>query len=36
MQAAGITRLFLVGDFELLDDPEIEDRGCPEVCVNGH
>ena len=26
MQAAGITRLFLVGDFELLDDPEIEDR----------
>jgi putative NADH-flavin reductase len=26
MQAAGIERLFLVGDFELLDDPEIEDR----------
>jgi putative NADH-flavin reductase len=26
MQAAGIARLFLVGDFELLDDPEIEDR----------
>ncbi|TPG81861.1 NAD(P)-dependent oxidoreductase [Pseudomonas arsenicoxydans] len=26
MQAAGISRLFLVGDFELLDDPEIEDR----------
>ncbi len=26
MQAAGIVRLFVVGDFELLDDPEIEDR----------
>ncbi|MHC8404932.1 MULTISPECIES: NAD(P)-dependent oxidoreductase [unclassified Pseudomonas] len=26
MQAAGIARLFVVGDFELLDDPEIEDR----------
>ena len=26
MQAAGITRLFLVGDFELLDDPDIEDQ----------
>jgi putative NADH-flavin reductase len=25
MQAAGIARLFLVGDFEVLDDPEIED-----------
>jgi len=25
MQAAGITRLFVVGDFEVLDDPEIED-----------
>jgi hypothetical protein len=25
MQAAGIARLFLVGDFEILDDPEIED-----------
>ncbi len=26
MQASGISRLFLVGDFEVLDDPEIEDR----------
>jgi hypothetical protein len=26
MQASNIPRLFLVGDFELLDDPEIEDR----------
>ncbi|WP_460140590.1 NAD(P)-dependent oxidoreductase [Pseudomonas sp. S2_E01] len=26
LQAAGISRLFLVGDFELLDDPEIEDQ----------
>jgi putative NADH-flavin reductase len=26
MQASGIARLFLVGDFEVLDDPEIEDR----------
>jgi putative NADH-flavin reductase len=26
MQAAGIGRLFLVGDFEVLDDPEIDDR----------
>ena len=25
MQAAGIARLFVVGDFEVLDDPEIED-----------
>ena len=25
MQAAGIVRLFVVGDFEVLDDPEIED-----------
>lgn len=25
MQAAGIARLFLVGDFEILDDPEFED-----------
>jgi putative NADH-flavin reductase len=25
MQAAGIARLFLVGDFEVLDDPEFED-----------
>jgi hypothetical protein len=25
MQAAGISRLFLVGDFEVLDDPEIDD-----------
>jgi putative NADH-flavin reductase len=26
LQAAGIARLFLVGDFEVLDDPEIEDQ----------
>ena len=26
MQASHIARLFLVGDFEVLDDPEIEDR----------
>ncbi|WP_309677730.1 NAD(P)H-binding protein [Pseudomonas sp.] len=26
MQVSGIARLFLVGDFEVLDDPEIEDR----------
>ena len=26
LQAAGISRLFLVGDFALLDDPEIEDQ----------
>lgn len=26
MQASGIARLFLVGDFEVLDDPEIEDQ----------
>ena len=26
LQAAGVSRLFLVGDFELLDDPEIEDQ----------
>lgn len=26
MQASRIARLFLVGDFEVLDDPEIEDR----------
>ncbi|MCK1789941.1 NAD(P)-dependent oxidoreductase [Pseudomonas violetae] len=26
MQASSIPRLFLVGDFEVLDDPEIEDR----------
>jgi uncharacterized protein len=25
MQAAGISRLFVVGDFEVLDDPEFED-----------
>jgi putative NADH-flavin reductase len=25
MQAAGISRLFVVGDFEVLDDPEIDD-----------
>jgi putative NADH-flavin reductase len=25
MQAAGVARLFLVGDFEVLDDPEIDD-----------
>jgi putative NADH-flavin reductase len=25
MQAAGIARLFVVGDFEVLDDPEIDD-----------
>jgi hypothetical protein len=25
MQAAGIARLFLVGDFEILDDPEFDD-----------
>jgi hypothetical protein len=26
MEAAGIARLFLVGDFEVLDDPQIEDQ----------
>jgi putative NADH-flavin reductase len=26
MQATGIQRLFLVGDFAMLDDPEVEDR----------
>lgn len=26
MQAAGIARLFVVGDFDVLDDPDIEDR----------
>ena len=26
MQAAGIARLFLVGDFEILDEPEFEDE----------
>ena len=26
MQAAGIARLFLVGDFDVLDDPEAEDQ----------
>ncbi|MBD9441936.1 NAD(P)-dependent oxidoreductase [Pseudomonas sp. PDM04] len=26
LQAAGVARLFLVGDFQVLDDPEIEDQ----------